>query len=265
MTRHDTSWRRVPLSRRLALHPRSGRSGSVVRALAGASDWRRDLLDRFGSGLVLIAGTPALPAAPPLTWPAMTWEELDDELATTLPGLHLIGAVCPRQAGRARLSLLGRMTGNLVVVKLGRADDGIAQERHALQLLAHNPLPGISTPDPVAAGTIRRGETMIEFLVTSAIALKRQRAAIDEPLRTFEHDLASRLAELPRPDGDHALVPVHGDLTPWNLRRTPRGLALFDWEAAGWGASGTDLANYRAASDAIRRPWAARSGDGARP
>lgn len=257
MTRRDATWRLVPLSRRLVLHPRSGRSGSAVRALAGASDWRRELLDRFGSGVVRIAGTRPLAAAPPLSWPPATWEELADELASTLPGLQLIGAVTPRQKGRARLSLLGRMTGNLVVVKLGQGGDGIDRERHALQLLARNPLPGISTPEPLAAGTIRRSEAMIDFLVTTAIALRRQRAAIDEPLRTFEHDLGSRLCELPRSGGNRTFVPVHGDLTPWNLRRTPRGLSLFDWEAAGWDRSGTDLANYRVTSDAIRRPWSA--------
>jgi thiamine kinase-like enzyme len=53
---------------------------------------------------------------------------------------------------------------------------------------------------------------------------------------------------------------VHGDLTPWNLRRTPRGLVLFDWESTGWGEPGSDLALYRRSCDEVRRPWHRRRG-----
>ncbi len=269
MTRR-TTWQRVPLAPRLALHPRSGRSGSSVQALAGSSDWRRRLLDRFGSSIVSVAGTSLLaPAAPP-GWPDASWEELDDELGGALPGLQLIGAVSPRQQGRERLSLLGRMTGNLVVVKLGRDDAGnearddgsLDRELRALQLLAGDPLPGIATPEPLDAGSVRFADSTVHYLVTTSIALHRQRPAVDEPLRSFESDLGSRLGALSRSGMDAGLgcdlVPVHGDLTPWNLRRTPRGLALFDWEAAGWGQPGSDIALYRTASDSIRRPWARR-------
>lgn len=254
------TWRRVPFTRRLLLHPDSGRSGSAIRALAGASDWRRGLLDRFGSALVAVAGTTPLISAPLPAWPAMTWEELDDELVAALPGLRLIGAVAPRQPHRARLSLLGRRAGNLIVVKLGSNDGELERERQALELISRDPLPGIATPEPLAAGTIRQADTSLGYVVTTALALRRQSAAIDEPLRTFENDLAHRLAQLPRPNepgaqSDAGLVPVHGDLTPWNLRRTPRGLALFDWESAGWGTPGSDLAGYVLACDQVRRPW----------
>jgi thiamine kinase-like enzyme len=103
----------------------------------------------------------------------------------------------------------------------------------------------------------------VAFLASSGLAMRRQHPAIDEPLRTFESDLAERLSGLPLPDDAESkptdgLVPVHGDLTPWNLRRTPRGLVLFDWESAGWRAPGSDLALYRRSCDEIRRPWTRR-------
>jgi hypothetical protein len=40
---------------------------------------------------------------------------------------------------------------------------------------------------------------------------------------------------------------MHGDLTPWNLRRTSEGvLFLLDWEEAGWGPPRADEVLYRA-------------------
>ncbi len=169
----------------------------------------------------------------------------------------------PRQANRPRLSLVGRITGNLVVVKLGLPDDGLEREALVLDLLARDPLPSIATPERIDSGTLAFDALDVAFLATTALSARRQRPAIDEPLRTFESDLAVRLAELATPHrstSTHDLVPVHGDLTPWNLRRTPRGLVLFDWESAGWGEPGSDLALYRRSCDEVRRPWHTRRG-----
>jgi hypothetical protein len=266
------TWKRLPGSRRLLVDDASGRKGRLVRTLAGTSDWLRDIVDRAGVATLIAVGAPALPNADAVEWPASGLDLVEASMRTELPGLRLIGVATPRQSGRARLSALGRMTGNLVVVKLGGADTALEREGQALDLLAADPLPGIATPAPLAAGQVKIGNELATYLVTTAVALRRQRAAIDEPLRTFERDLADRLATLPRnrnesarkeadrkePDGDRSgaeLVPVHGDLTPWNLRQTTRGLALFDWESTSWGPPGSDLAHYRTACDEVRRPW----------
>lgn len=259
------TWNRLPGSKRLFVHPSSGRDGRAVRTLAGTSDWRRDLLDRAGVAALVSAGAARLPAATDPEWPADGLDELDSALRAELPGLRILGFAAPRQHGRRRLSALGRMTGNLVVAKLGGDDIRLEREGATLTLLARDPLPGIATPVPLASGTVDLGADVVTYLVTSAVALHRQRAAIDQPLRTFEADLGPRLAALPREaadlSGDDAtdLVPVHGDLTPWNLRRTERGLALFDWESAGWAVRGSDLAHYRTACDEVRRPWSRSS------
>ena len=39
---------------------------------------------------------------------------------------------------------------------------------------------------------------------------------------------------------------AHGDLTPWNLRRSHRGTWLIDWEDAGWAPPGADDVYFRA-------------------
>ncbi len=249
------TWRRLPGSTRLLVHRSSGRRAGGIRLLSGTSDWRRDLVDRFGTIAVRIAGAEKLSRAPVPSWPVDGIDDLDTALRMVLPGFRPLGLVLPRQSGRQRLSALGRMTGNLVVVKLGGDDDVLRHEASVLQLLADRPLPGIATPEPLGFGPLTLGHETLTFLATTGIALRGQRPAIDEPLHRFEHDLGERLGALPTHGAANTDVPVHGDLTPWNLRRTSRGLALFDWETAGWGPPGADLAHYRTACDEVRRPW----------
>lgn len=253
------SWRRLPGSPRLLVSATSGRSATTVRSLAGSSDWRRAAIDAASMTLLSVVGASRLPSAAGPRWPTSDLERLRAALTAPLPGLDLLGAAVPRQAGRPRLSLVGRTGGSPVVIKLGEPGDGIEREAEVLQLLARNPLPAIATPQVMATGTVDIDGGAVAFLATTALAIGRQRAAIDEPLRTFESDLGHRLRDLPGcPTGDPdaaGIVPLHGDLTPWNLRRTPLGLVLFDWESAGWGPVGSDLADYRRACDEVRRPW----------
>lgn len=265
MSDTSSALRAVPGSPRLLLHADAGRAGRRVSSLTGASDWRRALVDRVGAGAVGLLGTRWLRPAERWAWPDCSADELTVALHNALPGLRVLGAAVPRQAGRRRLSLLARSSGTLTVIKLGAdaVDGSLPAEAAALELLRANPLPGIATPHVLASGVLRdlpagstaAGET-IEFVATTSVAIGSQRAAIDIPLRTFAADLAVRLAALPKdPSTPVDAVPIHGDLTPWNLRRTRRGLALFDWESAGWGRAGSDIDTYRTACDEIRPIW----------
>jgi hypothetical protein len=227
--------------------------------LGGTSDWRRGALDRIGSAVIGLTGTHGRPPTAPWPWPDCRPSDLVDALDEVLPGLSIVAAAAPRQIGRRRLSVLARTRGRDVVVKLGRTNDGLETEAHVLRLLSDTRLPGIATPPVVAAGVLELADP-VAFIATGALGLHRQRPAMDEPLRTFEADLGERLQALERPAGTAAdAVPTHGDLAPWNLRRTSRGLALFDWEAAGWRPPGSDLAHYRRAQAELRarRRWTA--------
>jgi hypothetical protein len=246
--------RRIPWSRRIVVSADAGRRSRRVRALAGTSDWRRNALDVLGATVVLAAGTRVLPSTAGWRWPDLDVATVQQRLRASLPELCIVGAVMPRQLDRARLSLLCRMparSGDMdVVVKLVSAADGLGNEALALSLLTDRPLPGIATPTVLATGDL---DDDIAYLATDALGIDRQRPAIDERLHSFERDLADRLAALPRPPGTpQDAVPVHGDLAPWNLRRTPRGLALFDWEEAGWGPPGSDVEYYRRSCDELR-------------
>ena len=112
-------WRRLHGSTRLVVHPDTGRSARSIAALGGASDWRRMLADRAGAAWLTVVGAARLPLADDMGWPTPDRGCLVDALDEALPGFRVLGAVTPRQAGRARLSVLGRMRGNVVVVKLG--------------------------------------------------------------------------------------------------------------------------------------------------
>ena len=222
--------------------------------LAGTSDWRRNAFDHIGAAVILLTGTRWLPEATGWLWPELDAVTMQEQLRAVLPDLRIDAAVMPRQLGRTRLSLLCRIPGRTddidVVVKLAGEPDGIGNEALALALLSDRPLPGIATPAVLSTGRL---DSQITYLATTALGLDRQRAAVDEPLRSFERDLADRLAALPRPSGTAPdAVPVHGDLAPWNLRRTGRGLALFDWEDARWGAPGSDLEYYRRSCGDLR-------------
>ena len=56
--------------------------------------------------------------------------------------------------------------------------------------------------------------------------------------------------DIPKPSGGAAdLVPIHGDLTPWNLRLAGTDSPwLFDWEWAGWGPVHSDLLRFAIAT-----------------
>ncbi len=287
----NTLLRHYPGAKRLLVHVDAGRSGRHVRSLTGASDWRRELADRTGAAIIATAGVAPLRHADGWAWPRCSVTDLVEALRSELPGFRLLGATTPRQPGRQRLSLLGRAAGTLTVIKLGTGSHpapnesstnesstnsagteesstgSLATEAAVLQMLETHPLPGIATPVVLAAGTIScrtnpstttpstatDAPADIEFVATTSIAIGSQRAAVDAPLRTFTADLGTRLADLPRPSGaSRDAVPIHGDLTPWNLRRTRRGLALFDWESAGWGPASFDLDTYRRACDEVR-------------
>jgi hypothetical protein len=54
-----------------------------------------------------------------------------------------------------------------------------------------------------------------------------------------------------------AVVPMHGDLAPWNVLSGPSGLRLIDWEFGSLeGFPGTDLAYHVLQAGALLRRWA---------
>lgn len=75
----------------------------------------------------------------------------------------------------------------------------------------------------------------------------------DPPLAAILEEIREALATLPRSQATPAhWLPMHGDFTPWNLRRLRRHLYLLDWETAGWGPPGADEVMYRSTAVVMR-------------
>ncbi len=89
-------------------------------------------------------------------------------------------------------------------------------------------------------------------LTTIVATGRHEPAGIDDAtLHLLVADIAESLAGCPVPTGTPpGAVPMHGDLTPWNLRRDAAGaLLLFDWEHATWGPPDADLIRYYSTVD----------------
>jgi hypothetical protein len=229
------------------------RVGSIT-ALTGASAApRRASLAVVGAALRVggtswASTTDALPA-----WPFCTADELVTGVRQVLKGFSLLGVVVPRQRTRERVSVLGTAMGNTVVLKVAAEAGPIDREAEALGRLSTLPIPSIAT-----ARLLEHGRVLLGDVAASAVAMEHvhglQRPAWSAPLQLFGRHLSERLGDLPRPAGTpDDWTPQHGDLSPWNLRRTARGLALYDWEGCTWAPANTDRAYFESCVAAMKR------------
>lgn len=93
------------------------------------------------------------------------------------------------------------------------------------------------------------GDLCCELSTVLLVGRHRPAQPTDLELHALAQDLQDTLAggspEVLQP----GFVPMHGDLTPWNLRRTVDGrTVLFDWEHANYGPPYADLVRYYATS-----------------
>lgn len=181
------------------------------------------------------------------------------------------------------LEIFGSNGETLGFAKLGGSavsDADVAAEAAALPQLAEHSLPGLSLPRVLWSGSWR-GATMLVISAVPQSPRQRRHDRRDPPLPeiaaltdTFaegpatitETDWWKRTAEcfesLADPGrrnrasacldrlGERAASPVpfaawHGDWTPWNMARHPKGLSLWDWERFDTGVpAGLDVLHY---------------------
>ena len=251
-----TDLRAVPASAgRIRVNAGAGSAAAHVIGLTDATSTRRRLTSAGAALLVRLGGAAILPSSHG-DWTGLAAPALEAELRRLAPGFRMLGVVLPRQPARRHMMVFGRSLGTLVVAKLDGDATAIAHEANVLELLEQQPIPALQTPRVLATGAIPLGADEATAMVTAVVA-HRSSPAFAEALPWLDRDLANRLDSLARPTGmpDH-WTPCHGDLAPWNLRRTPFGLALFDWEATGYAPPGFDRGYYQACNAALgRMPW----------
>jgi hypothetical protein len=156
----------------------------------------------------------------------------------------------PHRPGAAMLLLLD---GDPVAfVKVG-PDSSIEHENRVLLQLDRSGRP-LAFEAPAPLGIYAIGETRVAVMTVLLFGPHRPMAR--PPLVAVVDDVQWALRDLTRPaDLPGHWVPMHGDLSPWNLRIESRGrVVLFDWEEAGFGPPRADEVYYAAASAALGLP-----------
>jgi peptidoglycan/xylan/chitin deacetylase (PgdA/CDA1 family) len=156
----------------------------------------------------------------------------------------------PRDTRRFGLALLllrqGRPQAFLKLRTDAKGSSVLKNEYHTMGIVrATNPA-SFGVVEPLVFGKL--GES--SYLASAPLPEGIHRTPVRPPLESIIAEIQSVCGSLKRPEGTpQHWVPMHGDLTPWNLRRFAGGnLFLLDWEKAGWGPPGSDFVLYTAAS-----------------
>lgn len=192
---------------------------------------------------------PAAPWNPPLRAPE--WERLvaawDD-----LVGPHDAMAVYqrPQQARPGFAVLLLRAGRPVAFVRVRRGGAAaFAIEEQVLAALAAAGITSFWHPRPLGLATAGTWQS----LATTALPPAPHRPPRRPDLPTITRAIQQALtATLPRPpDAGPQWEPMHGDLTPWNVRQVGSRVAVVDWEDAGWGPPQADITLYLATAAAL--------------
>lgn len=251
----DAQWVRYPPGVSNVFIPLTSRGGaSAGVCLYPASRWT-GLLGQWATYTAIrVLGPRALPGkryswSPPTD--ASVWRKLRAEWDAALGPVDEIAVYERLQSTRSGVGLMLLSGGRpLAFVKVQETGEALRRERELLELLADVELPGVFVPRVVASGVVADWE----WLALTPLPTGPHRPARGIDPEGFSAALSDALLPvLARPDGIPTdWQPMHGDLTPWNVRRVRDGrLCLLDWESADWGPPGADAAYYRCVAAVI--------------
>lgn len=249
----DTLFKRFP-PRGGLLVPLSSPRGAAAALDAYAGCRPAAALAHAVAAAAVRAAGPAVLPGPAEAWrPPLApghWQALLGDLRRQVHRFDTVAVLERRQPARAGLALLLLDGGRpRAFVKLRpRPAAGLAREADALRRVAAAAPRAFTAPALLDWGTAGAWG----WLAVTALA-GPHRVPRAPRLHDVAADVRRALAGLPRPAGAAPhWTPMHGDLTPWNLRRAARGaLLLYDWERAGWGPPGADAVLYRVAEAAL--------------
>lgn len=235
------------------------RAASRASAAAGVSLYTASrpiplLLQTAAWTCARLAGPRVLPGSPS-AWtppvPSAAWDDLAAQWERVLGPVDELAIYERKQASRSGIGLLLQRAGRpRAFVKLRRGGEGLHAEQRILHALTARRPRSFEIPEPLGEGGV--GEWRWSAL--SPLPPRPTRPCFDAGavLRELPELLADCVARpVPSPP---ASAPMHGDLTPWNLRRAGRGRPwLIDWEDAGYGPTGADEVYFSATAAVLRR------------
>lgn len=252
--RDRMGFKRFPPSKGNLLVPLSSRADALAAmALYPSCRPRAVALHRAALAWVRLFGPAALPGGA-LAWrPDVSdaaWEALRAAWGEVLGPWNAEAVLERPQRAAKGWSMLAIAGGRPVgFVKVRPGDEGLEAEHRALALVAARRPTSFVAPRPIARGTVDGWDWLAVEPIPTATPTPRSRPPLGEILAEVEDALSGWPAGSDVPD---RWRPMHGDLTPWNLRPTPDGgWALFDWENAAWGPPGADRVLYEASRTAV--------------
>ena len=247
----SVGFRRYPPTLGHVLLPAAPRSAALAGSTLYTPARTRGLLaQRLGRGMLRAFGTSWLPTADPADVP---FQQGHREALVVLLADHglqpeSIALYTRTQAARSGYAVLVISDARPVgFVRIGTPSE-VELECRALELL-----------DIIGPKTFRHprllGRTSlgtVDLVLHTAVLDGYHRPPRRPPLDEIVREIQAALSGLPKPpDTPSHWVPMHGDFTPWNLRRTGSGLSLIDWESVGWGPPLADQVLYGATSKAV--------------
>ncbi len=175
------------------------------------------------------------------------WTSLLAELTDRGIRVDCVASYRRTQSGRVGFSFLALADGEpSAFVRVNAVS--IDREIDALGLVADRQPRTFKYPELLCAGSSGSDR----FAAFTPVLTGFHRPDPDPPVVEIADEVQSCLVGLGKPEGtpEH-WHPMHGDFTPWNLRREGTGLVLVDWENAGWGPPDADITLYWAAAQAV--------------
>ena len=258
---------RVPPRRRNIRVPVPSRRAALAGlALYAPCRFRTLVAHHAGWALVSVLGPRVLPSGRGSWCPPMEperWETVCEAWRRDIGPFDAVAVYERPQASRSGVSALLLDDGRpKAFVKLRHEGARLELSERVLTALAAAPSRHFQAPVPLASGA----DDAWDWLAVSPMPLFPHRPPRRPPLPRIVEDLQDRLA--PVLDGRGVPShwrPMHGDLTPWNLRRVgPWALWLLDWEEVGWGPAGADEVYYAATASVLlgaRPPGVAASAE----
>ena len=241
----------VPLS--------SKADATTALSLYPACKWRGRVAQRLAWAGISVFGPQVLPGARSEWRPPCgddVWQLLASAWRRSTGPFNSFGVHLRRPLGRDGFSVLLIESGEpKAFVKVRRSpSEGLCRELAALEALRGRSSSVFLAPEPLDKSSVDGWDyLMLSPLPPHVHSVVRS----SDSLRSVVEEIQS-LGPSWRGLGRRSpgWAPIHGDLTPWNLRQIGEQMFLFDWESPGWGPPGADLLWYDTAiaSHGLRTP-----------